>query len=533
MKTRTFYILFLLFPVGAYADEIPCRLSNYIVVTKSKLAINCTLPLKGASGSASLYTVVNGVPSTSPVTTGALSSEDVNFLVVKFDTDLQANTDYDVKLEGKTGSSNTPFDPKHFPFSTKPKATISLPVKKSTPQYRYGERLLVLANIALEKASEKTTKFSSEDAPGVFIPHAAAVEITGPLPDLSFVEYATADLKFSTGDTPKQLNSRFAITGLNDIFGTPVVLDKAQKRLAPASSPKSKDDSFYYAKLLHQAGINSKPAFILDGKLAPVFPIVPWRYVLLRPSATADIGQGGAIGKTKTNDLIQFGLGVGRFFRTEHLGPIQGIDPAAGFTYETNYEMVHKNALFTSEGQWFVAGTDESLKQKNFIRYVNEKKKDASLEPQDATKALFGYRFRFYTGVETGSQVSEETANASSGTSKVQIPKYSIARIYPKASLALDFTQRLTLTLSSTGRYLFATENVYRERDVPSTTGGDPAEQVYLTTVSGFRPSGEVGLAFALDDAGHYALSSAVKVGSLPPNFVRIATVQTGLTIKF
>jgi hypothetical protein len=156
----------------------------------------------------------------------------------------------------------------------------------------------------------------------------------------------------------------------------------------------------------------------------------------LRPSATADVGQGGAIGKTKTNDLIQFGFGVGRFVRVERLGAIQGIDPTLGFVYETNYALIHKNALFAGEVQWFVAGTDNSLKQKNFIRYINEKKNNSTLEPQDATKAFFGYRFLLSTGVETGSQISEETAKASSGTSKVQIPKYSIARIYPKANLS-------------------------------------------------------------------------------------------------
>jgi hypothetical protein len=152
---------------------------------------------------------------------------------------------------------------------------------------------------------------------------------------------------------------------------------------------------------------------------------------------------------------------------------------------------------------------------------------------EDATKAFFGYQFQFYTGVEAGSQISDETAKASTGDSKVTVPKYSIARIYPKVSLALDFTQRFTVTLSGTGRYLFASENVYRERDVPSTTGGDLTKEVYLTTVSGFRPSGKVDISFALDEAGHYALSSTVKLGSLPPNFERVATVQSGLTIKF
>lgn len=179
-----------------------------------------------------------------------------------------------------------------------------------------------------------------------------------------------------------------------------------------------------------------------------------------------------------------------------------------------------------------VAGTDNSLKQQNFIKYLTAKKADSTLEPQDAPKAFFGYRWRFFTGIETGSQISDETANASSGTSTIQVPGYSIARIYPKASVALEFGRFLTLNLSGTARYLFTTENVYRERSVVDATG-TAAKEVYLTRVSGWRPSGEIGLSLALDDAGHYAISSSVKLGSLPPNFERVVVMQTGVTIKF
>jgi hypothetical protein len=163
---------------------------------------------------------------------------------------------------------------------------------------------------------------------------------------------------------------------------------------------------------------------------------------------------------------------------------------------------------------------------------MTAKKADSTLEPQDAPKAFFGYRWRFFTGIETGSQISDETAKASSGTSSVQVPGYSIARIYPKASLALEFSRFFTLNVSGTARYLCKTENVYRERDVVDADG-TAAKEVYLTTVSGWRPSGEIGLSLALDDAGHYAVSSSLKLGSLPPNFERVVVVQTGITIKF
>jgi len=51
--------------------------------------------------------------------------------------------------------------------------------------------------------------------------------------------------------------------------------------------------------------------------------------------------------------------------------------------------------------------------------------------------------------------------------------------------------------------------------------------------MTGWRPSGEVALSISLDDAGHYALNSSFKLASLPPDFQRVAIVQSGFTIKF
>jgi hypothetical protein len=524
-------------PAMAFAEEMPCVLGPYKMLSVNRVAFDCARTLRSISGTATIRAIKSDGTVGNVVADGPLTLiQDANWFTVTLATPIAAGADFEITLQGT--ANNQAFDASKIKVSTKPDATISVPIRQNPSSFRYGRELWLSASVEVQFPPQ--LDLLSEDAPGVFVPHRAEV-----FAERSEVQQTgTARLTFKEHDAPKQLNSRMKIDGLKNVLGQDVRI-KLNKRLAPASSPKDKDSSTYYAKLLHQAGMNSKPAFILDGKAAPVFPIASLRDIQLRPSATSDIGQGGAIGKTKTNDLIQFSFGIGRFVRTEHLGIVQGVDPTAGFTYETNYELAHKNALLTSEAQWLVAGTYEPLKEKNFVNYVKQRNCDGdflrahsvpcdkSLQPQDAVQANFGYELHFYTGIETGSQISVETGKASSGSSKVNIPKYSIARLYPKVSIALDLTHRFALTMSGTGRYLFATENVYREHDVLSTTGGDPTKQVYLTTVSGFRPSGEVGLAFALDDAGHYALSSAVKVGSLPPNFVRVATVQTGLTVKF
>lgn len=350
MTLRIACAMFLLAFI-ALADDIPCQLSNYRVVSSTKVAIDCTQKLTSISGAASVSVVVNGSVSGPPVSTGTLLAAEFKFLVVNLQTPLQGGTDYEMKLTGIAGTANVAFDPAFFRFSTKQSATLAPPIRQTPTNYRYGGELWIDSPVELDVSSAGQLQFSSEDAPGIFVPHRATVFIEPRNAATSFASYGTARLTFDENDEPKQLNSRLKVTGLKNIFGQEIVI-KLKKRIAPASSPKGKDDSVYYSRFLHQAGFNSKPAFILDGKVAPVFAITKWKNIQLRPTATADIGQGGAIGQTKTNDQVQFGLGLGRFIRTEHLGPIQGVDPTLGFVYETNYALVHKNALFAGEAQW-------------------------------------------------------------------------------------------------------------------------------------------------------------------------------------
>ena len=83
-------------------------------------------------------------------------------------------------------------------------------------------------------------------------------------------------------------------------------------------------------------------------------------------------------------------------------------------------------------------------------------------------------------------------------------------------------------------RYLFATENVTRQSQVPDPK--NPSNQIFqirLFKTQGLRAYGEAGIAWQFDMAGHYALSVTYKLGSVPPNFDHVNTVQTGITVKF
>jgi hypothetical protein len=56
---------------------------------------------------------------------------------------------------------------------------------------------------------------------------------------------------------------------------------------------------------------------------------------------------------------------------------------------------------------------------------------------------------------------------------------------------------------------------------------------VYLKNAKGLRAYGEEGLSWQFDLEGHYALSVIYKLGSLPPKFDYVSTIQTGITVRF
>src|SRR4051812_3837593 len=119
MNLRIACGLMLLWPFAVWADELPCQLSSYRVVSPTKIAIDCTQKLSSISGIASVSIVVNGSVSGVPVSIGKLSAAEFKFLVVDLQTPLQGGTDYEMKLTGSVSTANVAFEPAFFRFSTK------------------------------------------------------------------------------------------------------------------------------------------------------------------------------------------------------------------------------------------------------------------------------------------------------------------------------------------------------------------------------------------------------------------------------
>jgi hypothetical protein len=269
MKAYAIFLAPLLCTIPAWADDIPCHLNSYEVISPTKIAIDCGQKTSNFVGTATLFRTSNSHPAGSQVSRGSLQAAEFKYLVITLDTPLQGSTDYQMQITGTAGTASTPFDPTSFQFSTKATATLAPPITHTPVSYRYGEELWINSPVEIDPSSVSQLKFFSEDIPGNFVPHKATVFMESRTADTSFGSYGQIRLTFDANDTAKNLNARLKVTGLRTIFGDEVSI-RLKKRLAPASSPKGKDDAGYYVKLLQQAGINSKPVFILDGKVAPV-----------------------------------------------------------------------------------------------------------------------------------------------------------------------------------------------------------------------------------------------------------------------
>jgi hypothetical protein len=299
--------------------------------------------------------------------------------------------------------------------------------------------------------------------------------------------------------------------------------------------PKSKADANYYINFSQQAGWGITPTWAADVKIAPVLGH-PWGGWFLAPSFLADIGY-GSVGNTKATDLIKPSIGATRLFSIDN-SFIQGIGAIPSFSYETDRENDKRNALFDGDLRFYLRGLSKTKAERSLDKLLDARKKDAGKEDKDMTqaddpsvKANFGYSVQLFLGTEAGGALMAVTAQSSDKSSKVVVPSYTIARLRPRATTTLEY-KAVTLNLSVVPRYLFTTEDVTRQVLVPKAIGS-AKENIYLATVSGWRPYGEVGAKVALDPGGHFALNATYKVGSLPGNFNKTNLFQTGLLMVY
>lgn len=329
---------------------------------------------------------------------------------------------------------------------------------------------------------------------------------------------------------PKSLNTHLTVTGLKNIFNKELTIP-SNSRLTLPGAPKGKDDATVFGKFLNQAGPGSKPGWAADIKFAPALAYAGAGF-FFNLQVLADVGI-GTVKDNKTTNTIKTGIGVTRFVATGNKG-LPGLQVTPNLAFETDRQGYHQNLLFDGDVQFFGKGWRNSIADRLERTVADSMRVQGKLpDPATLSRPKTGILLQAFLGTEVGGALSANDVKSSDQKTTVKLPTYSIARIRPKLAATFE-VMRLSFSASATLRYLLAAENVTRETQVP-----DPANpskeiaQVYLHTAKGFRPYGEAGVAYQLDNDGHVALSVTYKLGSVPPNFDYVSTVQTGFVFKY
>ena len=519
------------------AQPFPCKQPvDYKIRDANTLLVVCdaVVPVR-IDATGLLYSVVNESivrPSLTSATAGSHDPKDTgleppDYLVFKFVKPLTGDTDYELQFDGtvtikvvrvgnEVSEQPQPFKNARFRFTTKPNVAIAV-----------EGALVVDSHVAVKPETLRDGKLFERNASGKWVELTSATfrqqKDEGEQPSPIQLGEITID-----GLGPSLPKGPFKLEGLKDVFGKALVVAPT-KNAPPISVPKSKADANYYINFSQQAGWGITPTWAADVKIAPVLGR-PWGGWFLAPSFLADVGY-GSVCDTKAMDLIKPSIGATRLFSFDN-SFIQGIGVIPSFSYETDRENDKRNALFDGDLRFYLRGLSKTRAESSLQKLLDARKNDANVQADDpSVKENFGYSVQLFLGTEAGGALMAVTAQSSDKSSKVVVPSYTIARLRPRATTTLEY-RAVTLNLSVVPRYLFTTEDVTRQVLVPKATGS-AKENIYLASVSGWRPYGEVGAKVALDPGGHFALNATYKVGSLPGNFNKTNLFQTGLLMVY
>lgn len=507
------------------ATELPCKLTDYRVTRSGvegppkTVAVLCDgTRLADFAATAVLYrlqdeSVVH--PAVESVRVEGAAARSGSWLVFRFTHGLEPGQDYELRLSG-TYTRPTNRDVKEllpttrFRFSTRADLAV---VKTPGPEgvyltSQFEMQVSDAAKLIDNSHHEEYTLKPASAAPDDYDSMGQILIPSGP-------------------SSAGQLGPKLEVQGVTDAFGQiPPV--KAPKPAPPPAAPKSKDAAAWYFNFLHQAGVGTTPTWIANIKMAPVFRVLPGGF-FVTPALNVDVGQ-GQVGQTRTNDLINPKLGVTRLVRTRNrIFEAMGFAPA--FSYETNRAGDKRNTLLDGDWRFYIRGLRNTKAERTQEAFQEARRENSKALPQDVPKKKFGYDTQIYLGTEIGRSLTDNTVKSSDKSSQVMVPAYAVRRLRPHLSSTWEFGS-FTVSLLAYPRYLFSPENVTRESDTLQP-GGKTNKTIFLKTASGWRPYGECSISYAFDPAGHYAVNTAYKLGSQPPNFDRVNLVQSGILIRF
>ena len=319
----------------------------------------------------------------------------------------------------------------------------------------------------------------------------------------------------------------FDVTGLRDVLGQQVK-PKPTDRVKLGQAPATKALSTLYVKGDWAAGSGAKPAWVLEGRLAPILfkPVAGWRFF---PDLETDIGN-NTIANIKYSDSADFGFSGKRDDNTRALARsirLQHVTTTAGFDYETDKELDRDNALGDANFLFRFAHLYEQQTATRSSILAEAKKQSYNqgyeVKTEDLRTPAVGYELDFNLLTEDGSAIKDTTAKATSGGATILVPSYRIARLGPQIDGVLELWN-LSLNVKALGRYLFTEENTVHQLKNNS---------LILVPINGWQGYAEVDANWNIDPTKHLALNVTYKNGSIPPAFIRVNCVQAGLLLKF
>ena len=515
-----------------------CSGPDYRIATSTVLLIHCSEDVSQSSVSGQLFQADNPRPLDAQITvkpypharqwllvellpgpTGAVIQQDQKYKLTMLPlppasqvtpTTVEIKTDNTIQVTAAdaTRTSNTFEFVSHIAFGQTPSNTCVLQVQNFDRKTRdLQAKCKISTTVILNKSMSSTEVLREARSPE---------------------EVGAIFLTLDNDKTEQQLP--YAIPNLIDIFGRQISID-AKSQLPAGKAPGTKDAASYYINFSHAGARGSKPAWILDGKIAP--PLGPLHYGFqFSPLLTADVGQNQITGMKYAN-TVDFGFRFDRIFEPGNL--LQGLLLTPGATYETDKEFDRHNLLATTNVRYNFKHLYNTKQRRTLAKFANEidianckKSPPTPCVPipwslDNSKPSLYGYAFDFQTGTEIGRSLVETTITASSGSATQVLPTYGIVRLVP-AVHALFELSRFSLDGVLTGRYLTTTENTVVEHTDHTLS---------LVALSGWKAYAVVTGTVNLDPAGHVAFTIAYKNGFSPPQFQRINAVQSGVTFKY
>ena len=318
----------------------------------------------------------------------------------------------------------------------------------------------------------------------------------------------------------------FEMNGLTDVLGQQIK-PKPTDRVKLNQAPATKALSTLYVKGDWAAGSGARPAWVLEGRLAPILvkPFGGWQFF---PDLETDIGN-NTIANIKYSDSVDFGFGLKRNDDTPAARPIrlQHITTTAGFEYETDKELNRDNGIGNANFLLRFAHLYEQQAARRSDVLAAAKKRPQNegfdVKPEDVSTPAIGYELDFNLLTEDGSALKDTRVKATSGSATILVPAYKIARLGPQVNGVLELWN-FSVGVKAMGRYLFTRENTVHQLANNS---------LILVPINAWQGYAEADANWNIDPTKHLALNLTYRNGSVPPTFIRTNCVQAGLLLKF